>query len=109
MNTVNSKVGLRFFQSGRIWQFQVIFLTTANKMNNINSNVGLGLIQLDCGVIFGNYHCSHIFITTANEMNNRDGKASSDKRSLESNVHTVHAEMEEMLQQVNIKQANISI
>ena len=29
-------------------------------MNNINSNVGIGLIQLGCGVIFGNYQ-SYIY------------------------------------------------
>ena len=35
----------------------------------------------------------------ANEINNFNPKASSDKRSLESSVHTIHAEMDEMLQQ----------
>merc|ERR1719356_1510315 len=34
-----------------------------------------------------------------NEMNTINSKASSDKRSLESSVHTIHAEMDEMLQQ----------
>merc|ERR1712037_282345 len=34
-----------------------------------------------------------------NEMNTINSKASSDKRSLESSVHTIHAEMDEILQQ----------
>ena len=42
------------------------------------------------------------FLITANEMNNINRKASSDKRSLESSVHTIHAELEEMLQQAKI-------
>ena len=35
-------------------------------------------------------------------MNNINQKASSDKCSLESSVHTIHAELEEMLQQAKI-------
>ena len=48
------------------------------------------------------YPFSVIFLTTVNEMNNINWKASSDKRSLESSVHTIHAELEEMLQQAKI-------
>ena len=62
------------------------------EINTINSKVGFGHL----------WQFPVIFLTTTNKMNAINRKASSDKRSLESSVHTIHAELEEMLQQAKI-------
>ena len=40
--------------------------------------------------------------TSVNDMNNINSKASSDRRQLESALHTMHAEIDDMLHQVSI-------